>query len=119
MTRATPGQLLGKHHSLKEWSRVRAVYVGHEALTFNDYIDVETGRTLFAEPGHSYDIIPASGHLVPDFPAPWFVAAEWEPGPETAAEPEPVQEPQPELEPQAEPDHEPAGEQDNEEGQSF
>ena len=70
---------------------MRVVYTGHEALTFNDYLDLETGRTLSAEPGHGvYDIIPAAGHVVPDFPSPWFAALEWEPVPE----PEPAQEPQ-------------------------
>lgn len=88
---------------------MRAVYVGHEALRFNDYLDLETGRTLLAEPGGVYDIIPASGHVVPDFPSPWFAAADREAEPEPAAEPEP----------QSEPDQEPADEQDNEEGQSF
>ena len=54
---------------------MRAVYAGHEALTFKDYIDLETGRTLHAEPGGVYDIMPASGRNVDDIPAPWFVPA--------------------------------------------
>jgi hypothetical protein len=54
---------------------VRASYTGHEALTFGDYIDLETGRTLFAEPGGTYDIMPASGRNVDEIPAPWFVPA--------------------------------------------
>lgn len=49
-----------------------AVYNGHEALTFSDYLDLETGKTLYAEPGRTYDIAPASGHVVPGFPVPWF-----------------------------------------------
>ena len=49
-----------------------AVYTGHEALTFPDYLDLETGRTLHAEPGETYDIAPASGRAVPDVPEGWF-----------------------------------------------
>ena len=52
---------------------MRAVYTGHETLTFTDYLDGETGRTLTAEPGRVYDVTPASGRLVPDLPAGWFV----------------------------------------------
>ena len=55
---------------------MRAAYNGIEVLTFNDYIDLETGRTLTAEPGGTYDIAPASGHAVDEVPAPWFTAAE-------------------------------------------
>jgi hypothetical protein len=55
---------------------VKATYNGQEALTFNDFIDLDTGRTLFAEPGGVYDIAPASGRIVEDVPAPWFTAAE-------------------------------------------
>lgn len=51
----------------------RAAYTGHEALTFSDYTDLETGKTLHAEPGRSYDVAPASGRAVPEFPEPWFV----------------------------------------------
>lgn len=51
-----------------------AVYTGHEALTFPDYLDLDTGRTLHAEPGGTYDIAPASGRTVPDVPAGWFTA---------------------------------------------
>ena len=89
---------------------MRVVYNGHEALTFNDYLDLASGRTLRAEPGHGvYDIIPAAGHVVPDFPSPWFAALEWEPVPE----PEPAQEPQAESEQGPEPEH------GTDEGQSF
>lgn len=49
-----------------------AAYTGHEALTFPDYLDQGTGRTLTAEPGGTYDITPASGRLVPDIPRGWF-----------------------------------------------
>lgn len=49
-----------------------AAYDGHEALTFPDYLDLGTGKTLHAEPGRTYDIAPASGRLVPDIPQGWF-----------------------------------------------
>ena len=52
-----------------------AAYTGHETLTFPDYLDLGTGRTLTAEPGQSYDVSPASGRLAEDFPAGWFVPA--------------------------------------------
>ena len=50
----------------------RAVYSGHETLTFMDYLDLETGRTLLAEPGRVYDVAPAGGRPVPALP-PGFV----------------------------------------------
>ena len=53
---------------------MHAVYTGQEALTFSQYIDVETGKTLHAEPGGVYEVIPASGHVVPEIPTMWF---EW------------------------------------------
>ena len=53
---------------------MHAAYTGQEALTFSQYIDVETGKTLRAEPGGVYEVIPASGHVVPEIPVPWF---EW------------------------------------------
>jgi hypothetical protein len=49
-----------------------AAYNGHEALTFTDYLDLGTGKTLHAKPGVTYDVAPASGRVVPDFPDPWF-----------------------------------------------
>jgi hypothetical protein len=55
---------------------VRVAYAGIETLTFNQYIDLDTGKTLTAEPGGVYDITPASGHTVDDVPGPWFTAAE-------------------------------------------
>ena len=54
---------------------MRAVYTGHEVLTFSDYLDLETGRTLTAVPGGTYDMAPASGRLVPDVPPGWFAPA--------------------------------------------
>lgn len=50
----------------------RAAYTGHEAAAFSDYIDLDTGRMLHAEPGRTYDIAPASGRAAPDIPQPWF-----------------------------------------------
>lgn len=55
---------------------VRAVYTGTETLTFSQYIDAGTGKTLRAEPGGVYDVTPASGHVVPEIPAAWFVPAD-------------------------------------------
>jgi hypothetical protein len=52
---------------------MRAAYTGHEVLTFMDYLDGETGRTLTAEPGGTYDVIPAGGRNVPGLP-PGFTA---------------------------------------------
>jgi hypothetical protein len=66
-----------------------AAYTGHETLTFSDYLDMGTGRTLRAEPGQVYDIIPASGRLVADVPEAWFTRTEPavdEAAPEAAAE---------------------------------
>ena len=51
---------------------MRAVYTGHEALTFTGYLDLDTGRTLTAEPGGAYDIAPASGQAAAEIPAAWF-----------------------------------------------
>ena len=90
---------------------MRAAYAGHEALTFTDYLDLETGKTLHAEPGRSYDIAPASGHVVPEIPEPWFTPVEREPALlPWAAEPDAVPEPESEPEPVPEP------EQDHPEG---
>ena len=55
---------------------MRVVYVHHEPLTFTDYLNLETGQTLTAVPGVTYDIAPASGRVVPELPEPWFTAAE-------------------------------------------
>lgn len=73
---------------------MRVAFTGHEALVFNDYMDLATGRTLHAEPGQIYDVAPASGRPVPDFPSlPWFVVAEREPAPESEPQVEPEPEP--------------------------
>jgi hypothetical protein len=88
---------------------MRVAYAGHEALTFSDYMDLETGRTLYAEPGGSYDIAPASGRVVPEVPEPWFTRVQGEPAPlPWAAEPDAVPEPEPEPEPVPETEQEPA-----------
>ena len=89
---------------------MRAVYTGHEALTFTDYLDLGTGKTLHAEPGRVYDIAPASGRAAEGVPAPWFIplgeawapAGAWTPAALTVPEPEP-----------------PAEDGTEEEGQSF
>lgn len=61
---------------------MHAAYTGNEPLTFSQYIDVSTGKTLHAVPGGVYDITPASGHEVPEIPVPWFTwiedGGEWE-----------------------------------------
>ncbi len=54
---------------------MRVTYGHYEALTFSDYLDLDTGKTLHAEPGGTYDIAPASGRVVPGVPEPWFTAA--------------------------------------------
>ena len=91
---------------------MRVAYVGHEALTFTDYIDLEAGKTLHAVPGGTYDIAPASGRNVPEVPEPSFVAADPVPAAEVRpAEPDATPEPEPAPEPAPEPDElEPAPE---------
>lgn len=54
---------------------MRVAYGGQEAMTFMDYIDTATGRTLHAEPGGVYDITPA-GRPVDEYPANWFTAVD-------------------------------------------
>ena len=79
---------------------MRVAYGGQEALTFMDYRDTETGRTLYAVPGGVYDIEPVSGRPVDEVPAPWFTAVEGEPVPPAdAAEPDAVPEPEAQPEP--------------------
>ena len=69
---------------------MRAVYTGHEALTFTDYLDLDTGKTLYAMPGRTYDIIPASGRAAAEVPAPWFVSLGEPWKPVALTEPEPT-----------------------------
>ena len=54
---------------------MRAVYTGHEALTFSDYLDLDTGRTLTAVPGGTYDVAPAGGGRPAPALPPLFVPA--------------------------------------------
>ncbi len=79
-----------------------------EGQVYPQYLDAQTGRTLVAEPGHSYEIVPAVGHTVlnsdgelvaAELPMPtdtnWTSAptvsayAQPEPAPAVAPEPEP------------------------------
>lgn len=57
-----------------------AAFNGHEALTFPDYLDLETGKTLTAEPGGTYDVAPAGGRVVPEVPEPWFTPVQFAAG---------------------------------------
>ena len=75
---------------------MRAAYTGQETLTFSQYMDTSTGRTLAAEPGGIYEVMPASGHVVPEIPTGWFVPVDeqdqpapglWPVGPEAEQEP--------------------------------
>jgi hypothetical protein len=70
---ASPSLLMAVILHDREALVTRAAYTGHEALTFTDYLDLGTGRTLAAEPGGVYDVAPASGRVVPEIPEPWFV----------------------------------------------
>ena len=73
---------------------MRVAYGGQETLTFMDYIDLGTGRTLRAEPGGVYDITPA-GRPVDEYPAHWFTPVEGEPVSQSwAAEPDAAPEPE-------------------------
>ncbi|WP_433465704.1 hypothetical protein [Spirillospora sp. CA-128828] len=42
---------------------MKATFHGDATTTYAEYIDVEHSRTLVAEPGETYDIAPASGHV--------------------------------------------------------
>ena len=64
---------------------MRAVFTGHESLTFMDYLDLETGRTLLAEPGRVYDVAPAGGRPVPVLPPGFAVVQAPKPKTVTAA----------------------------------
>ena len=77
---------------------MRAAYTGQEALTFGQYLNGETGKTLTAVPGGVYEVMPASGHVVPEIPAAWFVPVDeqdqadpdrWPVTPQAEPEPEP------------------------------
>jgi hypothetical protein len=38
------------------------VYYGHETMTYSQYIDTATGKTLVCAPGGTYSVIPAGGY---------------------------------------------------------
>ena len=98
---------------------MRAVYTGHEALTFTDYLDLDTGKTLHAEPGRVYDITPASGRAAAEVPVPWFISLGEAWTPVALTEPEPEPQPELSLEPQDIPEPGTEPEPEPEEGQSF
>lgn len=41
------------------------IYNGHVTMTYMDYIDTATGKTLVCVPGQSYTFVPNGGHAVP------------------------------------------------------
>jgi hypothetical protein len=41
---------------------VAVTYYGHVTMTYMDYIDLATGKTLVCAPGQTYNIMPASGN---------------------------------------------------------
>ena len=88
---------------------MRVAYGGQEALTFMDYTDTETGRTLHAEPGGVYDITPVSGRPVDEVPAPWFTAVDDQAWAEVQAAREAEAQAEPEPEPSPEPETQPEG----------
>ena len=53
---------------------MRVAYVGHEALTFTDYIDLETGQDAPRRTGPGVRHRPRVGRVVPEVPEPWFIA---------------------------------------------
>ena len=89
---------------------MRVAYVGHEALTFTDYIDLETGQTLRAEPGGATTSPPCPGGSSPRSPGPGSCrrravepAALWPAEPDAIPEPETAPDPEPAPEPEQEP----------------
>ena len=42
---------------------MKATFNGDHVTTYADYIDAGQGSTLVAEPGETYDIAPAAGHV--------------------------------------------------------
>jgi hypothetical protein len=71
-------------------------------MTFMDYLDLSSGRTLTAEPGGVYDVAPAGGRNVPDLP-PGFTAVQEDEQdePAEAAEDEPAPEVSQDTDPEA------------------
>jgi hypothetical protein len=41
------------------------IFTGTETLTYSQYLDVQAGHTLVAQPGGEYEIEPASGYPYP------------------------------------------------------
>lgn len=39
-------------------------YYGHETRIYLHYTDINTGRTLVAQPGQTYNVAPAGGNLL-------------------------------------------------------
>ena len=57
---------------------MKCTFTGEVTTTYADYIDTERQSTLVAEPGETYDIAPARGH-VRDLPMP--PDERWKPAP--------------------------------------
>jgi hypothetical protein len=54
------------------------LYIGHAPVTYLDYLDASTGRTLSAYPGNWYSMVPANsraGLTVPPPDSCWLTAA--------------------------------------------
>ena len=47
-----------------------AIFIGNVPLTYPQYLDAQTQRTLVAQPGHEYDVELASGYPGPPAPIP-------------------------------------------------
>jgi hypothetical protein len=54
---------------------VKVTYTGHEPRTFLDYRDVDTGKTLYCEPGRTYDIESVSSRDMGPVDG-WFIPVE-------------------------------------------
>ena len=52
-----------------------AIFIGNVPLTYPQYLDAQTQRTLVAQPGHEYDVELASGYSGPPAPIPGTTAA--------------------------------------------
>ena len=44
---------------------MKHTYTGDERQEYPQYLDAEHGRTLVAEPGEAYEIVPVDGHTAP------------------------------------------------------
>lgn len=38
-------------------------FYGHVPMTYSDWIDTATGKTLVCQPGGTYNVVPASGNI--------------------------------------------------------